>query len=1253
LAYALYAGGNGPSPLGEITVGSNFDDASGSSSLPTDVWTHLAATYDGAALRLYVNGAMAASKAVVGALPSTADPLRIGGNGVWGEWFDGLIDEVRVYDRALTAAEIGTDMQRPVGGSSGGNVDTTPPTAPTGLSMTVTGSTVKLAWAAASDDVGVDHYNLYRSTSPGFTPAAANRIAEPTTTGYSDVGLAAGSYFYKLTAVDAAGNESTPSDQATATVDAQTTTGGLVAAYGMDAGSGTTLVDQSGNHNNGTLSNATWSASGKFGKALSFDGTNAFVSVPDSNSLDATSGLTVEGWAKPDGSTGFRALAVKETSGNIVYGLYANSDSNRPQSQVSTTNPLKLLDGTGTLPANTWSHVAFTYDGTTERLYVNGTQVESVAVSGAINTSTGALKIGGDAIWGEWFSGLIDEVRVYNRALSVAEIGQDMNTSISAPDSTPPSATGTLTATGGLGQVSLSWGAATDNTGVVKYDVYRSTTQGFTPSASNRIAQPTGLIYTDTGLTAGTTYYYRVTAEDAATNVGPATNEANATPTADTTPPTAPGSLTATGGAGKVTLSWNASTDAGGIARYNVHRGTTSGFTPTTANRIAQPTTTSYVDNGLSAGTYYYKVTADDNAGNTSAPSNEANATVGAAPPAGLVAAYGMDAGSGTTLVDQSGNGNNGTISNATWSASGKFGSALSFNGTNASVTIPDSNSLDATTGLTIEGWVKPTTSGGGAFRTMAVKETSGNLVYGLYVNSDSNRPQSQVTVGAPKLLDGTSAVPTGSWTHLAMTFDGTTERLFVNGTQVSSVAIAGSIATSTGALKIGGNSIWGEWYGGLIDELRVYNRALSASEITADMNTSISSPDSTPPSAPGTLTATGGLGQVSLSWGAATDNTGVVRYDVYRSTTQGFTPSASNRIAQPTTLTYTDNTGLTAGTTYYYRVTAEDAATNVGPASNEASATPTADTTPPTAPGSLTATGVPRKVTLGWNASTDAGGIARYNVYRSTTSGFTPSAGNRIAQPTTTSYVDNGLAAGTYYYKVTADDSAGNTSAASNEANATVPNGPPVGLVAAYGMDAGSGTTLVDQSGNGNNGTISNAAWSSSGKFGSALSFNGTNAVVSVPDSDSLDLTSGLTVEGWVKPDGSTGFRTLLVKETGGNIVYGLYANSDTNRPQSQVSTSNPLKLLDGTGTLPADTWSHLAFTYDGTTERLYVNGTQVASMAVSGAINTSTGALKIGGDAIWGEWFSGLIDEVRVYNRALSAAEIGSDMAKGVTGA
>ena len=77
---------------------------------------------------------------------------------------------------------------------------------------------------------------------------------------------------------------------------------------------------------------------------------------------------------------------------------------------------------------------------------------------------------------------------------------------------------GHLDATGGLGgSRRLSWGAATDNVGVAKYDVYRSTTSGFTPTVANRIAQPTGLTYNDTGLAAGT-YYYRVAAEDAAGN---------------------------------------------------------------------------------------------------------------------------------------------------------------------------------------------------------------------------------------------------------------------------------------------------------------------------------------------------------------------------------------------------------------------------------------------------------------------------------------------------------------------------------------------------------------------------------------------------------------------------------------------------------------------------------------------------------------------------------------------------------------
>ena len=156
---------------------------------------------------------------------------------------------------------------------------------------------------------------------------------------------------------------------------------------------------------------------------------------------------------------------------------------------------------------------------------------------------------------------------------------------------------------------------------------------GFTPSTANRIAQPTGTSYADTGLGAGT-YYYKVTAEDAAGNIGASSNQASAT-LADTTAPTAPSGLAATGGAGQASLSWTAATDNVGVIRYNVHRSTASGFTPSLANRVAQPTGTSYTDTGLAAGTYFYRVTAEDAAGNVGAPSNEATATVndGGPPP--------------------------------------------------------------------------------------------------------------------------------------------------------------------------------------------------------------------------------------------------------------------------------------------------------------------------------------------------------------------------------------------------------------------------------------------------------------------------------------------------------------------------------------------------------------------------------------------------------------------------------------------
>src|SRR5262249_34265357 len=87
--------------------------------------------------------------------------------------------------------------------------------------------------------------------------------------------------------------------------------------------------------------------------------------------------------------------------------------------------------GTATLALNTWSHLAATYDGSTLRLYVNGTQVGSLAQTGAMTPSASPLTIGGDPIFGQYFQGMIDEVRVYSVALTPALIQNDMNAPLS------------------------------------------------------------------------------------------------------------------------------------------------------------------------------------------------------------------------------------------------------------------------------------------------------------------------------------------------------------------------------------------------------------------------------------------------------------------------------------------------------------------------------------------------------------------------------------------------------------------------------------------------------------------------------------------------------------------------------------------------------------------------------------------------------------------------------------------------------
>jgi uncharacterized protein (TIGR03437 family) len=528
-----------------------------------------------------------------------------------------------------------------------------------------------------------------------------------------------------------------------------------------------------------------------------------------------------------------------------------------------------------------------------------------------------------------------------------------------------------------------------------------------------------------------------------------------------------------------------------------------------------------------------------------------------AAPNSGLVAAYSFDEGTGLTVTDTSGNGLTGTIVNASWSSTGKYGKGIAFNGTTSYVDLGNPTPLQFTGSKTVEAWINaaadPADDGqiiaksdgyGWQFKT---SPDTGPHTFGLGVSPNS---------GSLIQRYSTSVRSLNTWYHVAGVYDAVSGSLniYVNGVLNSGV-LTGTIPLSQFNQNVNvniGRRTGGFYFSGIIDEVRIYNRALSAAEIQTDMNTPIGAatppPDTTPPA-------------VSIS--APANGTTV-------SGTVTLTAAASDAVG-------------VAGVQFFV---------NNSPVGSE-------DTTSP--------------YSVSWNSANVADG-------------------------------------GPYTITARARDAAGNQSTSAGiqvsvSNTAPQPSPSPSGLVAQYRFDEGSGTVAVDSSGNGNHGTISNGAWRSAGRYGSALWFNGSTSRVNIPDAPSLDLTTGMTFEAWIRPSSLSSYRTVVMKEQPGGLVYALFANTDSNRPSANIYVGQETDTR-GPRKLKLNSWSHLAATYDGKVLRLYVNGTQVSSRALAGSVATSAGALRIGGNAVWGEYFSGMIDEVRIYNRALTGSEIQADM-------
>ena len=402
-------------------------------------------------------------------------------------------------------------------------------------------------------------------------------------------------------------------------------------------------------------------------------------------------------------------------------------------------------------------------------------------------------------------------------------------------------------------------------------------------------------------------------------------------------------------------------------------------------------------------------------------------AAKGAASPLGLVAAYSFDAGAGTTLADASGQGNTGAISGATWTTAGKYGGALTFDGNNDFVAIADKTALDLSSGMTLEAWVKPS-AGAPSWRTLLFKEHGNGMAYSLYSSDGTGRPITQVNIGGERDARG-SVLTLNTWSHLAGTFDGSYIRLYLNGKLVRSLSARGSITASSGLLKMGGNSVWAEWFAGQIDNVRIYNRALSATELQSDMSSAVvdsgAPSDTQAPSTPGDLTVSSRT-QTSITgaWTASTDNVGVTGYGRYQAGT-----SVGNGAG-----TGYSFTGLACGSSYALAVDAYDAAGNRSGQSTLTAATSAcsvSDTSPPSTPQGLQVTSSSQTaVSIAWSASTDNVGVTGYGYYKAGVS-----AGNGSG----TGYSFTGLMCGSSYpLSVDAYDAAGNRSAQSTITAAT-----------------------------------------------------------------------------------------------------------------------------------------------------------------------------------------------------------------------
>lgn len=892
---------------------------------------------------------------------------------------------------------------------AGSPTDTLAPTTPANLAGNpVSASRIDLSWSGSTDagGSGLAGYRLYRNGS-------ATPLVTVTTTSYSDLNLLASTaYSYRVSAFDNAGNESAVSSPVIATTSSPPVWSsqdiGAVAATGAFTDNGSSLsVTGSGADIWKTLDEFRYAY-----RSLTGDG-EIIARVSSFTNTDP--------WAKA-GVMMRESLAANSRFALMLMTPGANGAAFQYRTATGgSAAPSNSQDNVSTIPR--W--IRLVRQGNTFSGYssVNGT---AWTLRNAITMTMPATIYVGLAVTSH-----------LDGTLGTA-VFDNVSLVLPTPDTTAPTVPQNLNgSTVGTSRIDLTWSASTDTggAGLTGYRLYRN------GSGTPLTTVTTGTGYSDTGLVANTTYTYRVSAYDAASNESAQSSPPLSVTTPDNPPPdginpTEPTGLGANAvSSSRIDLSWTASTDAGGsgLAGYQVFRNGSA--TPVNATPIVA---TTYADTGLAASTAYaYQVRAIDGASNVSTLSNAANATTQAAAAwsnqdIGAVAATGSFADNGSSL-------------SVTGSGADIWGTLDEFHFAYRTLT-GDGELIARVTSLT-------NTNANAKAGVMLRETLTANSRYALMMMT----PGANGGAFQRRTTTGGSAGPSGS-NDLVSTLPRWVRITRVGNLVSGYISPDGTNWTLRSTTTL--TALPATVYIGLA--VTSHLDGLLATGVFDNVSLVLPTADTTAPSVPQNLAGSPvGTTRIDLTWSAATDTggSGLAGYRLYRN-------GSATPLATVTGTSYSD-TGLLANTAYTYRVSAYDAATNESAQSPQIAVTtpdvPPPDLIAPTQPTGLGATAISaNRIDLSWTAATDTGGsgLAGYRIYRN-------GSGTPLTTVTGTTYSDLGLTASTAYsYQVSAIDGASNESTLSGSAGATTLvaaawSDLDIGAVAALGSFADNGSSL------------------------------------------------------------------------------------------------------------------------------------------------------------------------------------------------